>query len=106
MRQGLVYNNKIIAGKIIETDKREFIFRYSNDYFFDNTKPAISLTISKSKQEHYSKNLFPFFSNMISEGVNKMIQCRKLSIDENDHFGLLLKTGGDETIGAIRVVEI
>jgi serine/threonine-protein kinase HipA len=106
MRQGIVYNNEIVAGKITETINREFIFRYSDDYFIDTTKPAISLTIPKSTQEHHSKNLFPFFFNMLSEGVNKMIQCRKLGIDEKDYFGLLLKTGGDETIGAIRVVEI
>lgn len=106
MRQGIVYNNNTVAGKIVETDKKEFVFRYSDNYFFDASKPAISLTLSKSKQEHFSTTLFPFFFNMISEGINKQIQCKNLGIDEEDYFGLLLKTSTDETIGAIRVVEI
>jgi hypothetical protein len=35
-----------------------------------------------------------------------MEQCRIHKIDENDHFGLLLKTANEETIGAIRVVRL
>ena len=40
---------------------------------------------------------------MLSEGVNRKLQCRQLQIDENDYFGLLLATGGTETIGAVSV---
>jgi serine/threonine-protein kinase HipA len=106
MRRGKVFNNKILAGIIDETENREFIFRYRTDYFLDATKPAISLTIQKTSQAHYSKKLFPFFFNLLSEGENKKLQCNNLKIDENDHFGLLLKTANEETIGAIRVEEL
>jgi len=41
----------------------------------------------------------------LSEGENRKLQCRVLKIDENDHFGLLLKTASEETIGAVRVVD-
>jgi serine/threonine-protein kinase HipA len=40
---------------------------------------------------------------MLSEGVNKEIQCRHFHLDEKDHFGLLLATGHDDTIGALTV---
>lgn len=106
MRRGKVFNNKVLAGIIDETENREFVFRYTTNYLLDATKPAISLTIPKSEQTHHSKKLFAFFFNLLSEGENKKLQCNNLKIDENDHFGLLLKTANDETIGAIRVEEL
>jgi HipA-like protein len=106
MRQGKVLYNNIVAGTIIETDEREYIFRYDDAYFFNTNHPAISVTLPKSKQKHHSKILFPFFFNMLSEGVNKKLQSRMLKIDEEDHFGLLLKTASHETIGAVTVEEI
>jgi HipA-like protein len=106
MRQGLVYNNNILAGTITEDDNGGFIFHYNDSYFYNTTLPAISVTLPKGKQHHYAKDLFPFFFNMLSEGVNRKLQCRILKIDEEDDFGLLLKTAGNETIGAIHVQEI
>ena len=44
--------------------------------------------------------------NMLSEGVNKQLQCRLLKIDEQDHFGLLSATAQYDTIGAITVKPI
>ncbi|MFY8128422.1 MAG: HipA N-terminal domain-containing protein [Chitinophagaceae bacterium] len=106
MRRGKVYNNNILAGIIDETDNGQYAFKYTTEYFIDRTKPAISLTIPKTSQAHYSKTLFAFFFNLLSEGENKKLQCNNLKIDENDHFGLLLKTANEETIGAIRVQEL
>jgi serine/threonine-protein kinase HipA len=40
---------------------------------------------------------------MLSEGVNRKLQCVLLKIDENDDFGLLTKTSQFDTIGAITV---
>ncbi len=105
MRQGKVYNNNILAGYLTETDDGDFVFHYTNDYFFNTLLPPISVTIPKTRQNHRSKILFPFFFNMISEGANKRLQNKFLKIDENDFFGLLLKTAADETIGAITVKE-
>lgn len=106
MRRGKVFNNKILAGVINETENGEFEFRYTTDYLLDATKSAISLTIPKTSQKHHSVKLFAFFFNLLSEGENKKLQCKVLKIDENDHFGLLLKTTNEETIGAIRVEEL
>jgi len=106
MRQGIVYYNDIVAGIVSETENGLYEFDYDDIYFSNNNLPAISVTINKLKQQHYSKNLFPFFFNMLSEGANRKTQCRILKVDEDDDFGLLLKTGANETIGAITIEEI
>jgi HipA-like protein len=43
---------------------------------------------------------------MLSEGVNRKLQCLLLKIDENDNFGLLAKTSQFDTVGAITVKPI
>lgn len=105
MRTGLVYRNDELAGRIMKTDEREFIFRYEDEYFLDPSKRSVSITLPKTQKEYRSKFLFPFFFNMLSEGSNKAMQCRMLRIDEDDHFGLLLATAGHDTIGAVTVKE-
>ena len=105
MRTAQVYRNKIQAG-ILREENRQYIFRYSDAYFADPTLPAISLTLPKKQQEYRSTYLFPFFFNMLSEGVNRNLQSRQLRIDENDYFGLLLATAQDDTIGAITLKPI
>jgi serine/threonine-protein kinase HipA len=99
-----VYMNNFLAGYLIQTDY-EYIFRYSDEYLNDFSKPAISLTLSKNQKEHHSKFLFPFFFGLLSEGDLKTIQCKKLGIDENDHFRRLVKTA-QNTIGAITIKEV
>jgi serine/threonine-protein kinase HipA len=103
MRQALVFRNGELAGKLIETDRNNYIFRYEGQYYADLTKASISLTLPKTKQEYQSNYLFPFFYNMLSEGVNKKLQCQQLKIDEEDYFGHLILTAQFDTIGAITV---
>ncbi len=105
MRKAQVFNNETLAGILLENENG-YEFIYDDFYFLDSTKPAISLTISKKIKTHQSKFLFAFFFNMLSDGFNKMQQCKRLGIDEDDHFGLLLKTANNETTGAITVREI
>lgn len=106
MRQALVLSNNIVAGRLIETDERRYIFKYDEDYLFNSELRAISLAFPKRKEEYVSDELFPFFFNMLSEGSNKALQCRTLKIDENDSFGLLLATAKYDTIGAITIQEL
>jgi HipA-like protein len=106
MRKLVVYRNKEYAGTLTEESKEQFVFRYEAAYYADATKPAISLTLPKSQQEYRSPVLFPFFFNMLSEGVNRQLQSRLLKIDEDDHFGLLSATAQHDTIGAITVKPI
>jgi serine/threonine-protein kinase HipA len=106
VRELLVLRNGIEVGVLQETDKGGFVFRYGDDYFRDVALPAISLTLPKNSQEHFSDILFPFFFNMLSEGVNRALQSRQLRIDEKDYFGLLAATAVFDTIGAVSVKRV
>jgi len=103
MRKALIYRNGILAGELTEESRTSYIFQYNEEYFSDINMPAISLTMTKTNKVFRSDILFPFFFNMLSEGVNKKLQCQLLKIDERDHFGLLLAIAGNDTIGAITV---
>ena len=101
-----IYRNGVLAGILSEENRKSYIFRYDERYFNDTTKPAISLTLPKSKKEYRSQYLFPFFFNMLSEGENRKLQNIQLKIDEEDNFGLLMATAQYDTIGAITVKPI
>jgi HipA-like protein len=103
MRRVEVYRNHELTGVLTEENRNSYIFRYTDQYFADTTKPAISLTLPKTQQEFRATYLFPFFFNMLSEGVNRKVQSRLLKIDEDDDFGLLAATAQYDTIGAITV---
>jgi len=106
MRKAEIYHNKKLAGILTEENRRRYVFRYDDAYFYDDSKPAVSLTLPKTKQEYISEFLFPYFFNMLSEGVNKKLQCSLLKIDEEDNFGLLIATARFDTIGAVTVKPI
>jgi serine/threonine-protein kinase HipA len=106
MRTLEIYRNGILAGLLIEENRKQYIFRYDEKYYIDDNNPAISLTLPKSQKEYRSEFLFPFFFNMLSEGENRKLQSIQLRIDEEDHFGLLAATAQYDTIGAITVKPI
>lgn len=106
MRTTEILRNGILAGLLTEENRRSYSFRYDDGYFNDSAKPAISLTLPKTQQAYRSEYLFPFFFNMLSEGVNRKLQCTLLKIDEEDHFGLLMATAQYDTIGAVTVKPI
>ncbi|MGB0982289.1 MAG: HipA N-terminal domain-containing protein [Winogradskyella sp.] len=106
MRQADVLFKKEVAGLLTQLDNGSFVFRYY-DYWFNNAdKPAISLTLPKIQQEYQSKNLFPFFYNMLPEGSNKQMVCFENRIDTKDYFGILLTTAQYDTIGAVQIKKI
>jgi len=106
MRSVEVFRNKVLAGVLSEQNSKSYSFRYTDSYYADPAKPAISLTLPKTLQEYQADHLFPFFFNMLSEGVNRKLQSRLLKIDEEDDFGLLSATARYDTIGAITVKPI
>jgi HipA-like protein len=106
MRAVEVYRDKTLAGILTEVDRRNYKFRYDESYFYDVTKQAVSLTLPKTRIEYQSEYLFPFFFNLLSEGVNRKLQSTLLKIDETDRFGLLMATAQFDTIGAITVKPI
>lgn len=106
MRAMEIYRNGNLAGTLTEESRQHFVFRYDDNYFNDASKPAISLTLPKTQKEYSSEFLFPFFFNMLSEGVNRKLQSTQLRIDEEDNFGLLMATALYDTIGAVTVKPI
>ena len=103
MRAMEIYRNETLAGMLKEESRQHFVFSYDDNYFNDSNKPSISSTLSKTQKEYSSEFLFPFFFNMLSEGVNRKLQCTQLRIDEEDDFGLLMATAQQDTIGAVTV---
>ena len=100
MRKLKIYRNQILAGVLTEESRNSFMFQYDEAYFNNST---ISLTLPKTQMDYRSEYLFPFFFNMLSEGVNRKLQSTQLKIDEDDNFGLLMETAQYDTIGAITV---
>ena len=103
MRQAFVYHNGLLAGLLTEHSSREYTFRYDDLYRADPQLPAISLTLPKNRAEYRSEHLFPFFSNMLSEGHNRIVQARIHHLDPDDDFGLLLATAQSDAPGAITI---
>lgn len=101
-----VYRNGQLAGRLIQNSPGSYEFQYDDAWFSNDSLPAISLTLPKTQQVYKADHLFPFFFNMLSEGMNKKLQCRQLRIDEKDYFGLLLATASNDTIGAITIVPV
>ena len=89
-----------------EINPHHYVIEYDEDYFHDDKLPAICLAMPKTQSRFESFGLFPFFSNMISEGYNRKMQSRYLHIDEEDDFGILLATAQYDTIGAVTVAPI
>ncbi|GAB6012511.1 HipA N-terminal domain-containing protein [Viscerimonas tarda] len=106
MKQADVYVKDRKAGELIQENNGKYIFRYEDFYLIDPQTPSVSLTLPKTQKEYCSETLFPFFFNMLSEGVNRQVQLQLYRLDENDYFGLLLATAGYDTIGAVTVREI
>lgn len=106
MRKAFVYYNGQKSGELIQHSTNDYEFKYEDLWFQNENLPAISLTLPKNQKIYKSNVLFPFFFNMLSEGVNKQLQCRQYKIDDNDYFGLLLATAQNDTIGAISIIPV
>lgn len=103
MRQAEIYYKGEKAGLLTQQNDGSFTYRYTDLWMLDNSKPPISLTLPKTKEEYKLEHLFPFFFNMLPEGTNKQVVCKHLRIDNDDYFSLLLITARYDTIGAVTV---
>lgn len=101
MKSVNVYRNGELVGVLSRHHQDSYTFEYDDQWFSSSEKPAVSLTLPKTQKLYQSNHLFPFFFNLLSEGVNRALQCRQLQIDEEDYFGLLMATARTDTIGAI-----
>ncbi len=106
MRKAKILFKNEEAGILTQHDDGSFSFRYNDDWSDNNSKQSISLTLPKTEKEFHSEYLFPFFYNMLPEGSNKQVVCKLNRIDREDHFGLLMSTAKNDSIGAVRVIKI
>jgi serine/threonine-protein kinase HipA len=104
MQKANVFRNEILAGHLIK-DAGVYTFQYDHEYLKREDAKNIAIAFPLQKEPFVSDYLFAFFFNMLSEGSTKEAQCRRLKIDENDHFTRLIKTAYDDTIGSVRVQE-
>jgi len=88
---------------IIEETPAGYRFSYDPDYLSNGRQLSVSLPLRAEPYE--SESLFSFFEGLLPEGWYLEIVSKKLHIDKNDGFGLLLATCKD-TPGAVTVEEI
>ena len=100
-----VFFKQQLAG-ILEKKNSEYYFKYDEEYFSNSKTKSISLSLPKNKKNFHSKQLFPFFHGLLTEGFATKIQSRKLKIDEEDYFTRLIKTANIDTIGCVTIEEI
>ena len=103
-RCGKVYCQGRLAGRIEERPEG-YRFAYDTAYLALADTSPVSLTLPLQPGPYDSSVLFPFFYGLLAEGILKDTQCRTLKLDENDHFGRLIKTAGSDTIGDVTVEE-
>ena len=103
-RSGKVYCQGRFAGRV-EERPAGYRFVYDTAYLALPDAVPVSLTLPLRVEPYDSAVLFPFFYGLLAEGILKDTQCRTLKLDQDDHFGRLLKTAGSDTIGDVTVVE-
>ena len=99
MRACKVYVHDTEAGILQETDNKEYVFTYHENYQGE----PVCLAMPVRQEPYHSDYLFPYFFNMLSEGANRQVQSTLLHIDEKDDFGIMLATAQYDTIGAVTI---
>lgn len=86
-----------------ETGGNRVTFAYDPDYEASPGAVPVSLTLPLGKGPWETRGIHPFFAGLLPEGWLRALAHRKMQVDENDEFGLLMATGAD-CIGAVEVV--
>lgn len=105
MQIGDVFRNGAHVGTIKKLNDATYEFFYLQSYLNNEDALPISVQFPLRQEPYTSPELFPFFFNMLAEGNLREMQCRSMRIDEQDHFARLLRTTGNNTIGAITIRE-
>ena len=99
MAKAKVFNHGIFCGCLNEVVRgKEYSFLYSVEY---NGEP-VSLTMPVSKREYKFDEFPPFFDGLLPEGFNLDALCRRMKVDKDDSFRLLLIVGKD-VVGSVTV---
>lgn len=105
MRSAKIFYDKILAGKLTETDDGEYTFTYKSDYVKNFPNQFITFTLPVRSEPYKSNRLFPFFEGLIPEGWLLNIASKNWKINPNDRMGLLLACC-QNCIGAVSVQPI
>ncbi len=106
MREGKVYIQNQFAGVIREQDIHHYVFDYDPHYAAEPDAKAVCLAMPLTQLHYESDSLFPYFSNLLSEGENRQLQARYHHLEQEDDFGILLATASYDTIGCVTVKPI
>jgi serine/threonine-protein kinase HipA len=105
-RTGTVFLNGVTCGRIEELPETgSYRFCYLPESLEPTGGVSVSLTLPRRTEPYESPTLFPFFCGLLAEGSLREMQCRRYRIDPQDDFGLLLRTCGEDVIGAVTVKE-
>lgn len=106
MRKGAVFVHGNYAGELKEISPRQYVFDYDEQYCNSQDAHPVCLAMPLSQRHYESETLFPFFSNLLSEGENRQLQARLHRVDEKDDFGILLSTASFDTIGCVTIKSV
>lgn len=106
MRRCKVFYNDRFAGMLTEQAPRLYTFAYDEGYIGRVDSRPICLSMPLHQREYSSESLFPFFCNMLPEGVNRQFLLKLFHVSPDDEFGLLLKSASGDTVGAVSIKEI
>ena len=101
----VIYKGNVKAGELW-VDDEGYHFEYDAAFIENDTTRPISVNMPKSQKIYHSKELFPYFKSILSEGENRKQICKALRIDPDDDWSLLVLTCQYDTIGAITVKDI
>ena len=87
---------------VIEETRDGIRFGYSAEWLQKPGAVPVSLTLPLCDEPYLSKELHPFFENLLPEGWLLTVVSKKLKISEADALGLLLATCSD-CIGAVEI---
>ena len=102
-KKALVYFNDLLAGTLVK-NRDGYEFMYDDKYISQPNVKPLSKTMPVSQKKYFSDKLFPFFENLLPEGVLLELIVTKLKIDKNNKFELLLRLGQD-TVGAVSIIQ-
>jgi serine/threonine-protein kinase HipA len=94
-----VYYQGRLAGEL-ERGGNGYTFRYDESYLAGGV--PISFRLPLQTEPFVSRELMPFFENLVSEGWLRKLQSQHQKIDEKNRFKLLIENGKD-LVGAVTV---
>lgn len=101
-RQAIVRLDGLRVGRLLELEEG-YEFQYDGNWVQREDAVPISFTLPLRSEPYASRQLLPFFENLLPEGWLLEISTAKLKISRDDVFGILLATCAD-CFGAVEIL--